>query len=617
MSSTIVNNTIYIEGMTCVSCENRIERKLSSTEGITGVSVRYTKGIAEITYDTAVIALSDIEKIIEDLDYKVKRTVEIEKKKPDVTNLLAIVITVYAIYMLLKRFTGFDFFNAFPLAEEGMGYGMLFLIGVLTSVHCVAMCGGICLSQCVPKEQENGATPSKWATLRPSLLYNLGRVTSYTIIGAIVGGIGSVISFSGTMKGIVQILAGVFMVIMGLNMLSLFPGLRKFVPHMPKVFAKLIYGRKRSNSPYYIGLLNGLMPCGPLQAMQLYALSTGNPLQGAISMFLFSVGTVPLMFGFGVLSSLLNKKFTHKMLSASAVLVVILGIFMLNNGFSLSGITMPSLTGIMGSAESNSGSKNVAVIEDGVQIVTTSLSSGRYEPITVQKGIPVKWTIIAEDNDINGCNNSMVIPKYGIQYDFKAGDNVVEFTPTESGTIPYSCWMGMIRSKITVVDNLEDSAASSDTSGNEVNGNSDSQTIIPSGESQIPTDELAIAEIKDGKQYVKIDMDENGFKPAVVVMQKGIETTWIINGLEVNESNNTIVFPVYYAQMGILEGENKVTLTPEDDFDFYPVGSNFFGYVKVVEDITNIDTKAIKEEVSAYVPSVQDISDGAGLPSCH
>ena len=222
--------------------------------------------------------------------------------------------------MIINRFGGFSIFNAFPQAEEGMGYGMLFVIGLLTSIHCVAMCGGINLSQCVP--QQAATNGGKFAALRPSILYNLGRVISYTVVGGIVGALGSVVSFSGTAKGIVQLAAGIFMVIMGLNMLNIFPWLRKLNPRMPKIFARKINEQKSSKSPLYVGLLNGLMPCGPLQAMQLYALSTGNPFKGALSMFLFSLGTVPLMFGMGALSSILSKKFTGKMMTTSAVLVV-------------------------------------------------------------------------------------------------------------------------------------------------------------------------------------------------------------------------------------------------------------------------------------------------------
>ena len=93
-----------------------------------------------------------------------------------------------------------------------------------------------------------------------------------------------------------------------------------------------------------------------------------------------------------------------------------------------------------------------AQIENGVQLITTQLTSGRYSPITVNAGVPVKWTIQAAEGTINGCNNKLLIPEYGVEKKLEVGDNVIEFIPTKSGTFPYSCWMGMIRSQINVVD---------------------------------------------------------------------------------------------------------------------------------------------------------------------
>jgi sulfite exporter TauE/SafE len=280
-------------------------------------------------------------------------------------------------------------------------------------------------------------------------------VISYTIVGGIVGALGSVISFSGAAKGLVAVIAGVFMVIMGLNMLNLFPWLRKFNPRMPKIFAKFFTGKinhqKTSNSPLYVGLLNGLMPCGPLQAMQLYALSTGDPVQGALSMLAFSLGTVPLMFGLGAISSFLSKKFTGKMMTASAVLVLILGVMMFSNGMSLSGIALPAFSGGVAAAD-EAQQNNTASVSDGVQTITTRLSPNSYEPITVHAGIPVKWFIQADESSLNGCNNQVLIPAYNIEQKLAVGENLIEFTPTETGTIPYSCWMGMIKSSITVVN---------------------------------------------------------------------------------------------------------------------------------------------------------------------
>jgi len=112
--------------------------------------------------------------------------------------------------------------------------------------------------------------------------------------------------------------------------------------------------------------------------------------------------------------------------------------------------TQPSTSS--SSASSNGTAK--AVVSDGVQTVATTLDNGIYDPIIVQKGIPVKWTITANDGDLSGCNNKMVIRDYNVEKKLSVGENVVEFTPTASGKIVYSCWMGMVGSTITVVDDI-------------------------------------------------------------------------------------------------------------------------------------------------------------------
>jgi hypothetical protein len=131
------------------------------------------------------------------------------------------------------------------------------------------------------------------------------------------------------------------MVIMGLSMFGVIPGISRIVPHMPRVFGDRIEAAKSGgNGPIVVGLLNGLMPCGPLQAMQIYALSTGNPAQGAVSMLVFSLGTVPLMFGLGALSSLLGGRFTSRAMVVGAALVIFLGLFMFTQGLTLSGVNL-------------------------------------------------------------------------------------------------------------------------------------------------------------------------------------------------------------------------------------------------------------------------------------
>jgi sulfite exporter TauE/SafE/copper chaperone CopZ len=428
----------HIDGMSCVNCENRITKKLGATAGVKEVSASFGGGYAVITYDESALDKKAIAGIIERLGYKVS-----DQPWTGKGNLLDSFIIIAALYMIMRNMGLSDIFNYFPLADAGMDYWMLFIIGLLTSVHCIAMCGGINMTQCLKPD----GGESKLAALRPGFLYNLGRVISYTAVGGAVGALGSAISPSDTMKGLVQIAAGFFMVVMGINMLGLFPALKRFNLSLPRFFTRRVTEGKHGGAPFYVGLLNGLMPCGPLQAMQLYALSTGDPLKGAVSMLIFSLGTVPLMFGLSALSSVLSGSFTKKAMSAGAALVVVMGMSMFSSGLSLADFA-PSVSDAAGVRPSGAR----AVPEGNIQVVATSLSSGRYEPIVVQAGVPVRWTINAPKGTINGCNNSMVIPEYGVRHRFSAGENVIEFTPVKAGRFSYSCWMGMIRSSITVVN---------------------------------------------------------------------------------------------------------------------------------------------------------------------
>lgn len=432
---------LKIEGMTCTNCEQRIERMLRKTKGIIDAKVSYTSETVEYTYDTNRISQSDVIKRIEDMDYKVVKHGESTPKSWSGTKVLGALIIIFSLYQVMKYFGITNLFYMFPEAQNNMDYSMLFILGVLTSIHCVAMCGGINLSQCMKPSSDSKDEGNGVEVLKASFLYNLGRVISYTVVGGLVGLLGNVISFSEGAKGSVQLIAGVFMMIMGLNMLNIFPWLRRFNLRMPKRFARRIYGKRDNKGALYIGLINGLMPCGPLQAMQLYSLSTGSLFKGAFAMFLFSLGTVPLMFGLGALSSVLSKRFTDKVMSIGAVLVIILGVSMFSSGLSLSGI-------VVSSGKTQTSDK--ARIENGVQIVESTLESGQYPVIEVQVGRPVKWIIRAEKGSINGCNNRIFIPEYGIEKKLQVGENIIEFTPTDEGTFAYSCWMGMIRSSVVV-----------------------------------------------------------------------------------------------------------------------------------------------------------------------
>jgi hypothetical protein len=317
-------------------------------------------------------------------------------------------------------------------------------------------------------------------------------------------------------------------------------------------------------------------------------------------MFLFSMGTVPLMFGLGALGSLLSNTagrpgFTRLVTRAGAVLITVMGMTMFSYGVDLSGFNVDIPGKIMAATTpgaSKTGGTEAAfrpVVENGVQLINSTLNGRRYPAITVQQGIPVKWIINAPAISINGCNNRMIIREYGIEHRFRPGENVIEFVPARAGKFTYSCWMGMIRGSITVVAEGE---AVTEAEPN----------LIPSpAGAAIPTDRVSLAEIReDGYQMVKINLRDGGIEPAVVVMQRSVPALWIINNGSLDSGNSRLIFPAYYTRIDMQQGDNAIQIMPTLDFDFSTAGNDFYGYVKVVDDLNNVDIEAVKARVASY-----------------
>lgn len=441
-----------VEGMTCAGCEQRIESKLRSESGIITVRAKFSTSVVKVSFYADVISERTIHKLIESTGYRVNpdATRRTQQEGSELQHrLMRAVLTMVVLvvgYQVAAQLGFTDFLVEFPQAQVGMSLGTLLIIGLLTSVHCVAMCGGINLTQSI---QTSTKSSSPFIS---GFYYNAGRIASYTLIGGVVGGLGSVVTLSGPFEGAIALGASVFMMIMGITMLNLFPGLRRLVPRMPRFIATRVGHAKLHlrHRPFVIGMLNGLMPCGPLQAMQLYALSTGNAADGALAMFAFSLGTVPLMLGFSAISSMLSHRFTTRMLEFSAVLVLVLGFGMFQTGLSVSGIQIPVLQipGLFDGQVQNSRT----VIENGIQYVTSEVYNGRYEPITVKAKVPLRWTIHVEPEQLSGCNYKFTIQGTGIMVQLDEGDNLVEFTPKSKKVLAFDCWMGMIRSYINVVE---------------------------------------------------------------------------------------------------------------------------------------------------------------------
>lgn len=202
--------------------------------------------------------------------------------------------------------------------------------------HCIGMCGGIVIAYSSTK------IDSKMSKVYQSLshiIYSLGRVTTYTVMGAIFGAIGGVVSFNGTAISIMTIIAGIFMVLAGLSIM----GRLKFLTRVEHAFSKSGWYqdifrsvlRSRSLYSFYIlGLLNGLLPCGLVYFFAVTAASTGSPLWGAVVMFIFGISTIPSLFALGFFSSIFTKNHLRKiMMNLASVVVIAYGFYTIYRGY--------------------------------------------------------------------------------------------------------------------------------------------------------------------------------------------------------------------------------------------------------------------------------------------
>ncbi|MDD3452799.1 MAG: sulfite exporter TauE/SafE family protein [Bacilli bacterium] len=425
-------NKIYIkiENMTCDSCKQKITSKLIKIKNIKNII--FDKDIVQLEY-VKTININEIIKNIIDLGYytDLKMISDNKKKllkKITFFEIFYISLIIILISLIVNKIFGFNIFNVIPKIDSKISYSMLFITGLLTSIHCVSMCGAINLV----------ASSSIKRNYKKPIFYNLGRLTSYTIIGGFVGLIGGIITFNGYMRGIIIILSAIIMLIMALNMANIL--------NLKIKFNKIKLTKKIHNS-FLIGIVNGFMPCGPLQAIQIYALSTGSLISGALSMFIFCLGTIPLMLLVGFASSFLqNKKLFNKI---AITLILILSISMFNRGLLSIGIDLSNIF------QPNYENYLKSEIKDEYQQIEFDLSYTGYKDIVVQKGIEVKMIINASRRMLTGCNNNINIDEFKLNKNLKIGDNVITFTPKKTGTFTYTCWMGMLKSKIIVIDNID------------------------------------------------------------------------------------------------------------------------------------------------------------------
>jgi len=364
------------------------------------------------------------------------------KKLGKYTGFIFLFIGLYLIFGNIEMFSS-------PVVDASAGLFLVFITGLLTSVHCIGMCSGFIFAY---TKEDSEIKISRKDRFKKHLVYNFSRLTSYTLFGALAGLIGASFMVAEKYRGYLSVFAGLFMLLYGLS--TFFPVLRKVTTIRTPNLTKYTKGR----GPMLFGLLNGLMPCGPLQAMLLYSASSGGAIQGGLTMLAFGIGTVPLMFIFGNAVSFFSHKFTRKIMSVSAIVVMALGLVTLNRGLLLSGygLPLPSVN-LFSSGENQASLKGATAQIDGdYQEIEMTVDQYGWNPDTfyVQKGVPVKWTIYVET--LTYCFQGLRVPEYDLKVDFtKEGETVtLEFVPEAEGTVLFTCWMGMARGDIIVKEDL-------------------------------------------------------------------------------------------------------------------------------------------------------------------
>ena len=413
-----------------------IEKKLSALKGVEEVSADDTSEILLVSYDEDHVTLDELAQVIENTGHV--SIVNTGSSGAKIIYLLAVGLILFLFFVLHRQTDLFHLFGRLSpvslLEGSGVSYAMLLLVGFLTAFHHLPTCGSVIMTQCLSKQDD-----TKYPALKPSLLFNIGRLLSYTIVGALMGALGSVVIFSPQTSSILQLVIGVLIMITGLNLLDAFHWLRPLKACPGKGFMNKIRHHQKGKRPFYVGLLTALLPCG-LPAMQLIALSTQSPLSGATAMFFFSLGSTPLLFAVGVLSTSLSQKFTDKMMAVGALIVIFLGAMMFYRGWALSGFQTRS--GITPEIRST--------FDGDYQFVQTTLERDNPPYLIVYAHTPVKWLIHAEAEEIVTCNNPVDLPGLNIHHYLEAGENIIMFTPERMGTFTYRCGMGNLQGTVSV-----------------------------------------------------------------------------------------------------------------------------------------------------------------------
>lgn len=236
---------------------------------------------------------------------------------------------------------------------NALEFGVMFTLGLVSSLHCVQMCGPIVLSYSVALEslQKSSARESSvFPLLQNHLAYNLGRIFTYSALGAVAGAAGGTLGLLGRLAGFSHVLASVsggLMILVGISMLGIIPSSRlgDAFFRVPSLFLRRIgslLSAPGSRNRFFLGLALGFLPCGLIYAALLKAMATGSAYAGAAAMLAFALGTAGTLLALGMFSSAIRLRLNRWGSQLAAAGVTLMGMLLLWRG------TMPGMLAMGG-----------------------------------------------------------------------------------------------------------------------------------------------------------------------------------------------------------------------------------------------------------------------------
>lgn len=436
----------YISGMHCASCELIVEKKLLALKNIKFAEASTSTGRVLVEYQgnpPKIYFLNSLFKKEGYLFFKSPHRLEKEPIKNYAIALLVAFVVLLAFFLLNK--SGVQGLINVSAKSSLFAFFLLGLVAGISS--CAALVGGLLLS--LAKE---------WPTKTPHLLFNLGRLISYGIFGALLGLIGSKLSLNFNFASVLVIFVAVIMIILGLQMLGL-KYLRRFQITAPKFITHYVTDEKnfkRKYLPFVVGALTFILPCGFTLTAQSLALLSGSALQGGLIMLIFALGTLPslLIIGLSSVKFLEKPHLSAIFVKTAGILVIIFALYNINAQFAVLGLKNINAAKTTQKQDQKDDSRDLPAIVDGKQLIKMEANSRGYEPnnFKVKVNIPVRWEIT--DTGTSGCTNAILSRSlFPEVIELKPNKtSIQEFTPTATGIFRFSCWMGMVNGMIEVTE---------------------------------------------------------------------------------------------------------------------------------------------------------------------